>query len=430
MKITRSSNSNLSLLPFVVITLIAIVAVSLLYAQSESALSADQTEAAIPESSITKLPETVVPGKTSDLSAQPSITSGITTDPEISKSEIPVSTLEPLPELGSEILSQFKPDNSVKLSGRLAFSATIKDRSDILILDLDSMLVRVITNGPGNNFYPSWSPDGSTISFTSDRDGNREIYSADWQGRNVRRITNNPLDDDNASWSPDGTKLVYNAETDDQTTNLFTIDLKTGLHNQITNFKGRNTTPRWSPDGRVISFSTSRFWPGWDVCNFNISTNTEQCVLTGRQSYCRPEWSESGRSIVASGGILSEINIGLLDLKTGVRTKLTNLTGREYDGVFLLKDRYVAFVAENQSSDGIFNINLVEIETGKITPLLKAPYSIRYLSWTPIKTLELEAKKIAEEQKEQAVRALAAPVESLKPDNITDQNQIGKDSAE
>jgi Tol biopolymer transport system component len=49
---------------------------------------------------------------------------------------------------------------------------------------------------------PAWSPDGTCIAFSSNRDGNREIYVMNADGSGVARLTHDPAVDMNAIWSP------------------------------------------------------------------------------------------------------------------------------------------------------------------------------------------------------------------------------------
>ena len=51
------------------------------------------------------------------------------------------------------------------------------------------------TNGIGQNWLPVFSPDGARIAFTSNRDGNSEIYVMNRDGSGVRRLTNHPAID-------------------------------------------------------------------------------------------------------------------------------------------------------------------------------------------------------------------------------------------
>lgn len=54
----------------------------------------------------------------------------------------------------------------------------------------------------GQNTFPAWSPDGTRISFTSDRDGNREIYVMNSDGSGQTNLTKDPADDRNPAWQP------------------------------------------------------------------------------------------------------------------------------------------------------------------------------------------------------------------------------------
>jgi Tol biopolymer transport system component len=61
---------------------------------------------------------------------------------------------------------------------------------------------RRVTDDPGIDSYPAWSPDGDKIAFTSQRDGNANIYVMNADGRDVTRLTNSTADDGIPAWSP------------------------------------------------------------------------------------------------------------------------------------------------------------------------------------------------------------------------------------
>jgi len=65
-----------------------------------------------------------------------------------------------------------------------------------------------------NDMFPQWSHDGRHIVFTSDRDGNDEIYVMDANGGNVRRLTRTRATERAAVWSPDGKSLLFHSDGD------------------------------------------------------------------------------------------------------------------------------------------------------------------------------------------------------------------------
>jgi len=64
-------------------------------------------------------------------------------------------------------------------------------------------------NPAKQNYLPVWSPDGSKIAFTTNRDGNPEIYVMNRDGSGVRRMTNSPQIDVSPTWSPTGAQLAW-----------------------------------------------------------------------------------------------------------------------------------------------------------------------------------------------------------------------------
>src|SRR6266511_3929539 len=81
--------------------------------------------------------------------------------------------------------------------------------TEIYVMNADgSNLVRLTTNSALDRM-PMFSPDGSKIAFTSNRDGTTEIYVMNTDGSDQSRITYRPGGDSQPSWSPDGTQIAW-----------------------------------------------------------------------------------------------------------------------------------------------------------------------------------------------------------------------------
>jgi hypothetical protein len=62
-----------------------------------------------------------------------------------------------------------------------------------------------VTNDDDDDGHPAWSPDGTRMLFTSDRDGDDEIFSMNAGGGNLLQLTMNTADDCCAEWQPNNT---------------------------------------------------------------------------------------------------------------------------------------------------------------------------------------------------------------------------------
>ena len=75
--------------------------------------------------------------------------------------------------------------------------------------------IRRLTDDLGDDESPSWSPDGLSIVFTSDRDGTSgDVYVMDADGDNLRRLTKHRSQDMTPSWSPDGRSIAFASRRD------------------------------------------------------------------------------------------------------------------------------------------------------------------------------------------------------------------------
>jgi len=71
-----------------------------------------------------------------------------------------------------------------------------------------------LTSGAGTETNPIFSPDGSTIAFTGEYDGNVDVYTVPATGGVPKRLTWHPAPDTALGWSPDGKQILFSSNRD------------------------------------------------------------------------------------------------------------------------------------------------------------------------------------------------------------------------
>jgi Tol biopolymer transport system component/DNA-binding winged helix-turn-helix (wHTH) protein len=109
-----------------------------------------------------------------------------------------------------------------------------------------------LTSSGGLESDAAWAPNGQAIAYSSDREGNFDIWSQPLGDAQPTRLTSSPSHDWQPSWSSDGQFVAFRSEQDGG--GLFVIPAGGGSARRITNFGYR---PQWSPREPMILFSSS-----------------------------------------------------------------------------------------------------------------------------------------------------------------------------
>jgi hypothetical protein len=99
--------------------------------------------------------------------------------------------------IGSGRDPSFSPDGS-----RITFARWVGDAFDVFIANADGSNEIRLTTHPASDWNPVWSPDGAKIAFASYRDANWEVYTVRVDGTDLQRITDSPASDYLPAWGP------------------------------------------------------------------------------------------------------------------------------------------------------------------------------------------------------------------------------------
>ena len=149
------------------------------------------------------------------------------------------------------------------------------------------------------------------IAFVSDRDGNDEIYLMNADGSNAVNLTNHPANDRHPSWSPDGKSIAFASERHDNSFDIYLLEIETGRLSRLTT-QGSNTGPAWSPSGRRIAFVSDRFGDK-DVMVMNADGSRQIQLTIDVHSDDQPTWSPDSGSIAYVSDIGGQQDIYVID---------------------------------------------------------------------------------------------------------------------
>jgi dipeptidyl aminopeptidase/acylaminoacyl peptidase len=202
--------------------------------------------------------------------------------------------------------------------------------NEIWLADVRTGPARAFTQAKKSSDAPSFSPDGSSLAFLSDRDGKRQIYLMNLSGGESRRLTSGEEGVTRFAYSHDGRRIAYlavdpKAETmkereklygdvtiEDEATNprhLHVIDVGTGAVRRLTTGTFVVGDFDWSPDDKEIAFdftesSDPSFGVTANISVVDLETATVRPLVTQEGPDSSPRYSPDGLQIAFTTSML------------------------------------------------------------------------------------------------------------------------------
>jgi len=136
------------------------------------------------------------------------------------------------------------------LDGRVTFSYL----GDVWTANEDGKNVQRMTVNRARDVYPRFSPDGKWIAFSSDRNGNLDVFIIPSSGGTVKQLTSHSADDTVLNWTPDSRAILFSSNRgEDFLPKLYTVSVDGGM--PVSAGVDMGLQGSYSPDGKRLVYN-------------------------------------------------------------------------------------------------------------------------------------------------------------------------------
>ena len=265
--------------------------------------------------------------------------------------------------------------------GRIAFSSSKDSSWDIHIVNPDGSGAVRVTDLPGDEYGPVWSPDGQKIAFRHELEENSDIYVVNADGSGLTQLTYHPKRDTNPVWSPDSQRIAFVSDRVFDS-DIYVVNADGLLLTQLFD-ESRKLYPAWSPDGQRVAFSY--YYHSFRGGGYGVYvTNADWSEVNRLSTYTSygPVWSPDGQMIAFWRRIGSDdTNIYVMSVDGSGETRLTNNPASDVRPAWSPDGQRIAF---DSNRDENWNIYVVNADgSSSEARLTNDPQDDYFGSWSP-----------------------------------------------
>lgn len=200
-----------------------------------------------------------------------------------------------------------------------------------------------LSSPPGVESFPKFSPDGNTVAYTGNYDGNQDAYIIPVQGGIPTRLTEHGLPDRVVDWTPDGKRVLFASGREsgrERFNQFYTVSTAGGPAEKLPLAYAEFGS--YSPDGKemAVTFISQvfrnwkRYRGGWnaDIHIFNFASNKSEQITMTDASDELPMWHNKSIYFLSDRGPEMRMNLWRYELADKTFTQVTNF--KDYDAHF------------------------------------------------------------------------------------------------
>jgi Tol biopolymer transport system component len=203
-------------------------------------------------------------------------------------------------KLKSAVSPAWSPDGSqIVLSG----TQRLNGDWDIYSIRIHGGDLLRLASYPANDVHPIWSPDGRYIAFLSKymNDPYRgDLYIVMADGSEQPQLIANQANEEYA-WSPDSTSLAFTSAKDGND-DIYLINFNGNVEIRLTNSVSSDGQPEWAPNGQRIAFTSERNG-NYDIFVTKVDGSEQRSLVANSANDILPIWSLDSKYIFFASGL-------------------------------------------------------------------------------------------------------------------------------
>ncbi|HEY5641748.1 MAG TPA: Tol-Pal system beta propeller repeat protein TolB [Woeseiaceae bacterium] len=220
----------------------------------------------------------------------------------------------------------------------------------LLVSDQDGENEFTIMQSNDPIMSPAWSPDSRQLAYVSFEGNRSSIWVQTLRTGNRFQVSNRPGINGAPSFSPDGRKLVVTLGGVDGNADIYVLDINSRQTTRLTTHRAIDTEGSWSPDGRWIYFTSDRSG-GPQIYRISAEGGTPERVTFEGSYNARPRLSPDGKRLAMVHNDRGNFRIAVMDLAR--KDLLVLSTGSQDESPSFAPNSDILIYATRQRGDGV-----------------------------------------------------------------------------